>query len=177
MEQETMEPDSNRLHKMILGQCYRAAGKSPDLSTQIGAVIVTDGTIKSLTMAYNGFVDGWVPSFEDFQRPRKYQITEHAERRSIYKAAKYGIATEGGTLYSTWAACTECARSIVEAGIVQLVRHHPPDDEAVGRWLESVSLGDEIMKAGNVTITDIHGPIYDGFKILRDGETFDPAKS
>lgn len=171
-----MENDEIRLHKTILGQCYRTATLSPDTSTQIGAVIVTEGgVVLSSTMAYNGFARGWTPTEADYERPRKYQITAHAERRSIYKAARFGQALEGQTIYSTWAACTDCAIAIVESGLARLVRHHPPEDEAVNRWLESVALGDEILKAGNVEVVDIHGPIYQGFKILRGGEEFDPA--
>src|SRR5258705_4530303 len=134
---ENMEADNIRLHKTILGQCYRIATYSPDTSTQLGAVIVTEGTVKSVTASYNGFVIGWIVTSEDHERPRKYLVTEHAERRAIYKAARQGIALEGGTLYCTWAACTDCARGIVESGLVRLVRHHPPQDDAVDRWLES----------------------------------------
>lgn len=171
-----MVPDDERMHKTVLGQCYRTATKSPDTSTQIGAVIVTEkNRILSSTMAYNGFVKGWIPTELDYERPRKYQITAHAERRSIYQAARYGHALEGRTIYSTWAACTDCAIAIVESGLIRLVRHHPPHDETVDRWLESVALGDEILKSGGIDIVDIHGPIHEGFKILRGGEVYDPA--
>lgn len=176
LKEQEMETDDTRLHKTILGQCYRTATYSPDTSTQIGAVILgSDGVIYSATKAYNGFVLGWNPTEADYERPRKYLVTEHAERRAIYRAAAKGIALEGATLYSTWAACTDCARAIVECGIAQLVRHHPPHDDAVDRWLESVALGDEIMKNGGVEIIEIHGPIKEGFKILRGGEIFDPS--
>lgn len=161
---------------IILGQCYREAGNSPDTSTQLGAVIMSPvGTLMSSTMSHNGFVTGWEPTAQDYERPRKYLITEHAERRAIYKAARMGIRLKGATLYCTWAACTDCARGIVESGITKLVRHYPPLDEATERWLESVSLGDRIMKQGGVEIVDILGPIPDAFKILRGGEIFDPA--
>lgn len=169
-----MEIDS--VHRVILGQCYREAGKSPDTSTQIGAVIVdSSGKLKRATMSFNGFCYGWVPTETDYERPRKYEITTHAERRAIYKAAKKGIALEGCTLYSTWAACSSCAIAIVESGISRLVRHHPPNDDAVDRWLESVALGDEIMKAGRVEIIDIHGLIPNALNILRGGVNFDPS--
>lgn len=167
---------TDRMHRTVLGQCYRTATSSPDTSTQIGAVIANaSGRIYSTTKSFNGFVLGWAPTEADYERPRKYLVTEHAERRAIYKAARNGIALEGGTLYSTWAACTDCARAIVEVGLTQLVRHHPPHDDAVDRWLESVALGDEIMKAGGVDIIDIHGSIKEGFTILRGGELFDPS--
>lgn len=169
-----MEQDSN--HRDILKMCYQKASRSPDNSTQLGAVIVNkSGFIEFSTFSFNGFCWGWEPTAEDYERPRKYQVTEHAERRAIYKAANTGIALHGCTLYSTWAACTDCARAIVETGIAKLVRHHPPQDDAVDRWLESVALGDEIMKYGGVEIIDVHGPIADAVSILRGGELYDPT--
>lgn len=161
---------------VILGQCYREASNSPDTSTQLCAVVANKGgTVKWGTLSYNGFVHGWKPTVEDYERPRKYLVTEHAERRAIYRAAKLGIALEGCTLYCTWAACVDCARAIVESGITKLVRHYPPLDEATERWLESVSLGDQIMKNGGVKIVDIIGPIPEALPILRGGEIFDPS--
>lgn len=173
-----MERDSKEtaVHRAVLAQCYRQATFSPDTSTQIGAVIADPtGLIRYATFSYNGFCSGWEPTEQDYERPRKYAVTEHAERRAIYTAARIGIALDGCTLYSTWAACADCARGIVESGISRLVRHHPPHDETVDRWLESVAIGDELMKSGGVEIVDIHGPITEAFPILRGGETFDPS--
>lgn len=165
------------MHRNILGQCYQVATLSPDKSTQLGTVIVNrERKIEFLTYSYNGFCMGWEPTIEDYERPRKYSLTVHAERRAIYKAANAGIALHGCTLYGTWAACTDCAQAIVESGITKLVRHYPPDDEAVQRWLESVQLGDELLKAGGVNIIDVHGPIPDAPSILRNGELYDPSK-
>lgn len=170
-----MEHDSKR-DRDILKRCYAKASRSPDTSTQIGAVIVNKkGFVEFSTFSFNGFCWGWEPTEEDYDRPRKYQIIEHAERRAIYKAANVGIALQGCTLYSTWAACCDCARAIVETGISRLVRHHPPNDDAMNRWLESVALGDELMKAGGVDIINIHGPIPGATPILRSGEIYDPA--
>lgn len=174
---QTEEPNPEIIHRTILAQCYRKATYSPDTSTQIGAVIVNPGGfVQFSTLSFNGFVWGWKPTDADHERPRKYSVTEHAERRAIYKAANVGIALQGCTLYSTWAACADCARAIVETGIAKLVRHYPPHDETVDRWLDSVSIGDEIMKAGGVEIVDIHGSIPEGFSILRGGEIFDPSR-
>jgi dCMP deaminase len=111
----------------------------------------------------------------DWERPRKYSLLAHAERRVLAKAAKLGLGTEGKALICTWAACSDCAIQIVESGIATLVRHYPPRDDATERWLESVSIGDEILKAGGVEIMDILGPIDGAPKILRSGEIYDPA--
>lgn len=160
----------------ILADCYKEAINSPDLSTQLGSVIMKkSGVIAWETLSHNGFVNGWKPTPLDYERPRKYLLGEHAERRAIYKAAKLGIALDGCSLYCTWAACVDCARAIVESGLTRLVRHYPPLDDATERWLESVTLGDQIMRAGGVEIVDILGPIPDAVPILRGGESFDPT--
>lgn len=170
--------NNDTIDRIILGQCYREATESPDTSTQIGAVIVgVHGTVKWSTMSYNGFVRGWTPTDEDYERPRKYVVTEHAERRAIYQAAKYGIKLEGCSLYSTWAACADCARAIVESGLARLVRHMPVgDDDAGQRWMDSILVGDEILISGGVEIVDIWGAIPEAFPILRGGEIFDPTR-
>ena len=45
----------------------------------------------------------------------------HAERNLIEHAAAQGIALKGSTLYVTHAPCIECAKSIRNSGIVELV--------------------------------------------------------
>lgn len=172
-----LEVHPDTVHRIILGHCYRYAGQSPDKSTQLAAMVVSKNeTIQYATLSYNSPVKGWDVQPEDHERPRKYLIGEHAERRAIYTAARLGILTEGATLYCTWAACVDCARAIVESGITRLVRHYPPLDDATERWLESVTLGDQIMKAGGVEIVDILGPIPNAPSILRGGELFDPQQ-
>lgn len=159
--------------RSALKLAYLHAQKSTDRSTQIGAIVlVPEGA--AVAWGTNTFPEGWIPTEADYERPRKYLVTEHAERNAIYMAAKVGVETEGCTLVSTWAACADCARAIVQAGFKTLVRHVPPSDDAVNRWLESVSLGDEIMRAGGVNIVNITGRIIGAPSILRDGQAFYP---
>lgn len=157
----------------LLCLCYEAATGSPDTSTQLGVVLVNDEEPLIATLAFNGFTQGWVPEPGDYERPRKYELTEHAERRAIYQAARYGIATEGLTMVATWAACADCARAIVEAGISTLVRHHVVDEDTQ-HWQASIQLGDQILRAGGVEIIDVTGYIPNAPPILRGGKTFYP---
>lgn len=164
-------------YKKWIKRCYEVAACSPDTSTQIGALLLThkgvwfpDSTCCNKTVKY------WPLQEGDLERPRKYAIIEHAERRAIFAAAKLGFPCGGATMVSTWAACTECARAIVESGIKTLVRHVPPRDEATERWLESIALGDEIMKVAGVNLIDVEGPIPGAPKVLRGGVYFDPTE-
>lgn len=169
-----------------LKDCYQEAVQSPDPSTQLGAMIVTrhgrsrpmtrlESALPPSNIAHNGPTQAWALLAEDLERPRKYAIFEHAERQVIYDAARLGFATTGCMMIATWAACADCARAIVASGITTLVRHYPPLDEATERWLESVTLGDEILSANGVQVIDVVGDIPGAPPILRAGAVFYPA--
>jgi len=58
---------------------------------------------------------------ERTEPPLKYIWIEHAERNAIYLAARRGISTEGCTMIVELTPCVECARAIIQAGVVQVV--------------------------------------------------------
>lgn len=96
--------------------------KSKDNSTQVGCVIVDSGmTIKST--GYNSFPRGINDNVPERQeRPEKYYWLEHSERNAIYNAARVGLSTVGCTMYlSCGIPCADCARGIINAGIVKIV--------------------------------------------------------
>ena len=101
--------------------CRVVAGRSKDPNTQLGSVIVgPHHEIRST--GYNSFPRGIrddVP--ERLERPTKYLWMEHAERNAICNAARAGTATEDCTLYVEIMPCMDCARAIVQAGIVEVV--------------------------------------------------------
>lgn len=45
----------------------------------------------------------------------------HAESNAILKCAKYGKSTKDSTLYITHAPCIDCAKLIIQAGIIRIV--------------------------------------------------------
>lgn len=47
-------------------------------------------------------------------------ISEHAERNAIAYAARYGLSTDKSDLYCTHGPCLECARVIINAGILRV---------------------------------------------------------
>lgn len=107
---------------------------SKDRSRKVGAVLVDpEGGV--CATGYNGFPRGVNDDYDErHERPTKYDFVEHSERNVIYQAARKGIATQGCTLY-TWAegsdigVCTNCARAIIQAGIVKVVLQRP-DNQA-----------------------------------------------
>jgi dCMP deaminase len=121
-----------------LSYCVRA---------KVGSILVKDGNI--LSMGYNGTPhgmdndceekaymyeasDNWLhpektmedwPLVDDFGR---YKLVTkphvlHGESNAILKAAKSGIAVQGSTLYSTLSPCIDCAKLIIQSGIIRVV--------------------------------------------------------
>lgn len=109
-------------HDWFLQGVYWVASKSKDPKTKIGAIIVKDRRI--ISTGYNGIPIGVNDSIENrHQRPDKYKWYEHGERNAIYAAAKYGIITEGATLYTNALPCADCARGIIQSGIKEVFIH------------------------------------------------------
>ena len=101
---------------------YLIASKSKDPKTKIGAVLVKDNRI--ISSGYNGICRGVndnVP--ERLVRPAKYMWFEHGERNSIYSAARHGISTMGSTMYTNGIPCVDCARAIIQSGVIKVVIH------------------------------------------------------
>ncbi len=106
--------------RYYLDICHAVAARSKDPNTKLGCVIVGPAhEIRST--GYNSFPRGIrddVP--ERLVRPAKYLWIEHAERNAICNAARAGTATGGCTLYVEIMPCMDCARAIVQAGIIHV---------------------------------------------------------
>jgi len=106
---------------------YWVASKSKDPKTKIGALLVKDKRI--ISTGYNGIPIGVNDDDETrHQRPEKYKWYEHGERNAIYAAAKYGINTDGATLYTNALPCVDCARGIIQSGIKEVYIHQQFND-------------------------------------------------
>lgn len=129
---------------------WRAAEASPDPDTKNGAILVSPlGDV--VLAACNRFPRGVEETAARWERPAKYQFVEHAERNAIYQAAHNGLKTAGLTMVCPWAACAECARAIIQAGIVRLVREPLP----VSSWSESIALGDQLFSEAGVEVVTL----------------------
>lgn len=153
--------------------CYNEANRSStDPSTQNAACIVPVGQHRELgtiVLGANHFPRGVAETEKRWERPGKYFFVEHAERNAIYEAASMGESTYGATMVSPWAACTSCARAIIQSGIVRLVRHR--SKEAHAHWNEEIEIGNLMMQEAGIEIVEID-PIA-GYKLRRDGVLVD----
>lgn len=102
-----------------MGFAQHAARKSKD-STQVGAILVgPDGEVR-LT-SYNGPPKGVMDLPARRERPAKYLYASHAEANLAAFAAREGIRTAGCTVYVTHMPCAACARTLIQAGVVNVV--------------------------------------------------------
>ena len=156
----------------LLRYAYQWAKTSPDPSTQNAAVLVTASGLK-IGYDINRFPDGVKYTPERWERPLKYKIIEHAERNVIYKMAKIGQRTDGLIMVCPWAACSDCARAIIQAGISTLITHKQAHDRSPDFWRKEIEVAFEMLNEKKVEIV-----MYDGIVgvtgVLHSGQLWNP---
>lgn len=113
-----MEKKPKNWPEYFLGIAEQVKLKSKDQRTNIGAVIVGEDN-EIVSTGYNSFPRGINDDLPERQeRPEKYFWFEHAERNSIYNAARIGVSLKNTTMYLTCGVpCSDCARGIISSGI------------------------------------------------------------
>ena len=101
---------------------------------KVGAIITKAGRI--ISTGFNGTPTGLPNLCEEYtcfsaacgcidicSNPTTRTLPEvvHAEINAILFAAKHGNATNGCTMYLTLSPCIECAKAIIQAGIVRVI--------------------------------------------------------
>ncbi len=109
--------------------CEIVSTRSSCSHRKVGAIIVKDNRI--LATGYNQPPSGFphcesigcirdnldIPSGEN----QEICFALHAEQNALMQASKFGISTNGATLYTNFKPCSICARLIVNAGIKRVV--------------------------------------------------------
>jgi dCMP deaminase len=85
---------------------------------QVGALIVKDKMI--ISDGYNGTPVGFENICENEEGFTKPYVL-HAEANAITKIARSNNNSNGATLYVTTSPCIECAKLIIQAGIIRVV--------------------------------------------------------
>lgn len=85
---------------------------------KVGALIVKDKMI--ISDGYNGTPVGFENICENDEGFTKPYVL-HAEANAITKIARSNNNSNGATLYVTTSPCIECAKLIIQAGIVRVV--------------------------------------------------------
>lgn len=143
--------------KDLFREIYQFAYKnSNDISTYTAAMLVND-KLEKIVIASNGFPPGTkeIPGWNE--KPKKDQISNHAERAVIYKAAEKGVKTSGLTMIMPWAPCFPCANAIIYSGIKTLVCHKQMVDRTPVDWETELAECFKLLKHNKVKIV-----MYDG---------------
>ena len=111
---------------------------------QAGAILVKDGRI--ITTGYVGSPAGTPECGEvghiiqerriPFAQQHRHCIrTVHAEMNCIIQAAKFGQSIQDSIMYCTMFPCYECAKVIVNAGILEVHSYYPYQDMNMSQQL------------------------------------------
>ncbi|MBU4689741.1 dCMP deaminase family protein [Mycoplasma zalophidermidis] len=115
-----------------------SALRSKDPSTQVGACII-DKDRKIVGLGYNGMPLGIDDAFPwdrkaDHTKETKYPYVVHAEVNAILNA--FG-KTKNATLFTSLYPCSNCAKTIVQAGITTIIyesdKYHETEDGEIAR--------------------------------------------
>lgn len=133
---------------------YAEASLSKDPSTQLGAVLLSPAG-QIIGVGNNHLAFGTNDSYWHGPKEEKYERVVHAELAAILDAATKGFSTQDTTMVCPWASCSNCAKYMVEAGVMTLVRHIETDPHSA--WTDSIARGDEIMRYGGIEIIEVPG--------------------
>ena len=123
---------------------------SKDPSTKVGCVVIgEDREIRST--GFNGFPRGIADDSERLEdRELKYPLICHAEDNAIMHAARIGVSLKGCVAYVTWPPCTGCSRSLIQAGIVEVV--YPKDIDVPERWEKDFAMSVAMMEEAGIKV-------------------------
>jgi dCMP deaminase len=131
----------------LIDLAAQAALSSPNRVRKVGAaILVCDGG--EPIAACNTFPKGVADLEVRHDGNGRLIWMEHAERNAIFTAARDGRALAGATLATTFFPCIDCARAIVQSGIVRVLSPEPALDDPV--WGASFLHSRVILEEGGV---------------------------
>jgi len=140
----------NKWHKRFMEKAEQIADWSKDPNRKVGSVIVNDDKI-IVSQGYNGPPRGCDDSIpERLIRPKKLLYFEHAERNALYHASRLGVSVNKCTMYASLFPCADCARGIIQSGIIRLVTTRPELGHHI--WGESWTAALEMLNEAKVEI-------------------------
>ncbi|MEE2756519.1 MAG: dCMP deaminase family protein [Myxococcota bacterium] len=139
---------SDKWDKRFLELAGHIAGWSKDPSTKVGCVVVgQDREIRST--GFNGFPRGISDDLDRLtDREQKYPLICHAEENAIMHAARIGVSLKECRAYVTWPPCTRCARSLIQAGVVEVI--YPDGCDVPDRWAADFDMSINMMNEAGV---------------------------
>lgn len=114
-------PSQYKLDAAYMDIALRWAKMSVAKRKQVGCIIVKDNQI--ISDGYNGTPTGFDNNCE-FESRYGYETKRevlHAESNAITKLAKSPHSSLGATMYITLSPCFDCAKLIIQSGVVRVV--------------------------------------------------------
>lgn len=136
------EEKQGQLDRRYLRMAWLWAENSYCERRKVGALMVKDKMI--ISDGYNGTPSGFENVCEDENGLSKPYVL-HAEANAITKVAKSNNSSQGATLYITASPCLDCAKLIVQAGIVRVVFNE----------LYRITDGIELLKRAGIEVVHI----------------------
>lgn len=141
---------SEKWDQRFLELATHIAAWSKDPSTKVGCVVVgADREIRST--GFNGFPRG-IDDDEDrlTDRSKKYPLICHAEENAIMHAARIGMPLKDCSAYVTWPPCSRCARSLIQAGVSEVI--FPEGCEIPERWKGDFETSQGMLREAGVRV-------------------------
>lgn len=159
--------------RLLLALAYQqAADRSKDPNTQTGAIIMNPAGM-IIGTGTNHFPKGVTMETSRLVRPLKYVYMEHAERNAIFDACRLGKPTDGSTMYAPWYACCDCARGIIQSGIIKVIGHKQCFDRTPDRWRENIIHAVTMLEEAGV-VCEVYTKDIGGSEIIFDDTKWNP---
>lgn len=132
------------------------ASMSKDPSTKVGSIAL-DENLNIVATGFNGFPRGVMDLQERYaDRDTKLRLVSHAEQNLIAQAAYGGRSLKGATLLvSSLYPCANCAKSIIQSGIIRVISPKPDSSE---RWAEESKWAQLMFKEAKVETVYVGPP-------------------
>ena len=114
----SIEDKQEQFDRRYLRMARIWAENSYCIRRKVGALIVKERMI--ISDGYNGTPTGFENICEDEENHTKAYVL-HAEANAITKVAQSSNSSKGATLYTTASPCLECAKLIIQSGIIRVV--------------------------------------------------------
>ena len=144
------QPVSEKWDRRFLELAKHISEWSKDPSTKVGCVVVgEDREIRST--GFNGFPRGIEDDSNRLEdREQKYPLICHAEENAIMHAARIGVSLKGNTAYISWPPCSRCARSLIQAGVNEVV--FPAGVDVPERWRPDFDIAIAMMNEAGIAV-------------------------
>lgn len=156
--------DSDRYY---MGIAFAVREKANCTGNRVGAVLVKNNRV--ISTGYNGVPEG-MPNCLDggclrcsnpdgrFPSGTGYDlcICVHAEQNALLSAARFGIAVEGATLYTTMQPCFGCAKELAQVKIVEVVYLHPWAPHGTDEEIAHLRLAEYEKITARINVRHVH---------------------